>query len=69
VEDWWCDQGSEVLNECLESDGAGLHEPDCVAPDINVLGSWMAGAFSKTVNAIEPIERAEMLYLSNHEWV
>ena len=27
VDDWWCDQGCEVLNECLESDGAGLHEP------------------------------------------
>lgn len=59
VEDWWCDQGREVLNECLESDGADLHEPDCVAPDINVLGSWVAGAFSKAINAIQPIERAK----------
>ena len=38
IEDWWCDQGSEVLNECLESDDAGLHEPGCVAPDFNALG-------------------------------
>ena len=27
VEDWWCDQGGEVLKECLESDGGGLHDP------------------------------------------
>ena len=46
VEDWLCDQGREVRNECLESDGAVLHEPNCVASDINVLGSWVAGAFS-----------------------
>ena len=52
----------------MESDGGGLHEPDHVAPDLNVPGSWVAGAFSKAVNGIEPIERAEMAYLSNPEW-
>ena len=58
VEDWWCDQGREVLNECLESNGAGLHEPDYVALDVDVPGWWVAGAFCKVGNAIEPIERA-----------
>ena len=56
--------GKSVLTKCI----VGLHEPDHVAPDINVLGSWVAGAFSKAVNGIEPIERAEMTYLSNPEW-
>ena len=68
VKDWWCDQGSEVLTECLKTDGAGLQEPDSVAPDVNVLGSWVTGAFSKAVEGMEPIERAEMTYLSNPEW-
>ena len=39
-----------------------------MAPDINVLGLRVAGAFSKAVNAIEPDERAEMAYLSNPGW-
>ena len=68
VEDWWCDQRSEVLTECLKTDGAGLQEPDFEDPDVNVLGSWVIGAFSKAVEGMEPIERAEMTYLSNPEW-
>ena len=68
VDDWWCDQSASALKECLDSEGSGLQEPDCVAPDVNVLGAWVAGAFSEAVNKLEPIERAEMTYLSNPQW-
>jgi hypothetical protein len=67
VEDWWCDQEGDVLTECLKT-SVGLQEPDSVAPDVNVLGSWVTGAFNKAVDEMEPIERAEMTYLSNPAW-
>ena len=38
AEHWWCDQGNEVLTECLKTAGAGLQEPDSMTPDVNVLG-------------------------------
>ena len=68
VKGWWCYQGSEVLKECLESDGAGLHEPRRVASDVHVLGSGISGASSMAIDKIQPIERARMKYLSNLEW-
>ena len=39
-----------------------------MAPDVNILGSWVTGAFGKDVDGMEPIERAEMTYLSNPGW-